>query len=174
MGEEAETILSNVCYCGRPSTPGVLHRSDGPCIVLENLMNDTPNPQTGSQGADEPVDNLPLAGDQQAAAPSWLDRLRTEANELDHKGQKLSAFIRGVVEVPAGSAFKDLPERDKYLLEMQLQAMGSYFAILNERIGRATDPVAAAEYDEKLKAQREAEASGVGSGGTDDQQNRGA
>ncbi len=36
MGEEAETYLREyACSCGNPGTPGIMHRTDGPCYVAE-------------------------------------------------------------------------------------------------------------------------------------------
>jgi hypothetical protein len=36
MGEQYERELST-CMCGEPWTPGVVHRTDGPCYHLENI-----------------------------------------------------------------------------------------------------------------------------------------
>jgi hypothetical protein len=44
MGEQAEAELGSMpwaCMCGRPMTPGVMHRADAPCYHLEERNEST-------------------------------------------------------------------------------------------------------------------------------------
>ena len=86
--------------------------------------------------AADPMQSLPLK-------PPYLQRMLVEADELDQRGQKLSAFMN------SNPAFKVLPDRERFLMHIQQRAMGSYYAALRERIQRAEDPAWAAEYDLK-------------------------
>lgn len=133
MGDEVESILRRfTCTCGQPQTPGVMHRYDAPCYVIEEKDMDTPNPQTGAQ---------------EATKATFLDRLKAEHWELDKKGMRLTQFIRGQLTVTEGETkfdkgpmFNELPARDQQLLSLQAKVMADYFSILTERIWRAEHP----------------------------------
>lgn len=66
MGEQAEAALESQfrCTCGHPEAPGVLHKTDAPCVQVDK----------------------PVIG--------WLERLKQEHHDLDQKGMALSFFIR--------------------------------------------------------------------------------
>lgn len=81
----------------------------------------------------------------------WLQRLEREHYELDQKGMALHAFIT------RNSAFHSLAPRDQTLLTQQMETMGVYYAILNERLFRAKNPAIAAQADEaELKERQQA------------------
>lgn len=66
-------------------------------------------------------------------AESWLDRLQTEHDELAIKVKKLKAFIES-------DAFNSISPVQATMLEEQLEHMGNYLALLDERIANANDP----------------------------------
>ena len=70
---------------------------------------------------------------QASKAESWLDRLQTEHDELAIKVKKLKAFIES-------DAFNSISPVQATMLEEQLEHMGNYLALLDERIANANDP----------------------------------
>jgi len=76
---------------------------------------------------------------------AWIERMKVEHHELDKRGMALTAFMRT-------DKFKELPARDRLLMEVQQRNMAGYYEVLTERIFRAEHPDMAAMAD-----QREAE-----------------
>lgn len=70
----------------------------------------------------------------------WISRLKIEHHDLDIKGQKLNLYMKS-------AEYALLPDRDKELLLTQINCMGTYFAVLTERIFRAEHPDMAAKVD---------------------------
>lgn len=64
---------------------------------------------------------------------SHVERMQTEFQELDEKTEKLKTFIK------SNPLFKELEQAEQILLQLQLQAMCTYWAVLKQRLELVTN-----------------------------------